>query len=224
MLDLIFGVVAILEFLVIVILWVLAGPCQEYIKVSLAKIKPPLLLTTFADNTSRLIRGRSADGKIRAEIDDKLYDWLQIESGGTRFGAVQLQHVNDAYGILTDPSKMAAIERVQEEYGVKTNRELLNAIKEGVAPNGKKIDKNDVVLVPLFTKVNVQSVAFWSGMTPKSRGESVESTYLVRTLINKNLTDKAHGLGANIGVIALLAVMGLAALAIFLGGAGGAGA
>lgn len=220
MLSLIFGIAAILEFLVIVILWVLAGPCQEYIKASLAKIKPPLLLTTFADNTSRFLRGRSADGKIRAEIDDKLYDWLQLEAGGTRFGAVQLQHVNDAYGVLTDSNKMAAIEAVQEKYGVKTNRELLQAIKDGVAPNGEKISKNDEVLVPLFTKVNVQSVAFWSGMTPRSRGESVESTYLVKTLINKNLTEKGGGFGSNIGVIALLAVMGLAGLALFLGGGG----
>ena len=221
MLSLIFGIAAILEFLVIVILWVLAGPCQEYIKASLAKVKPPLLLTTFADNTSRFLRGRSADGKIRAEIDDKLYDWLQLEAGGTRFGAVQLQHVNDAYGVLTDSNKMAAIEAVQEKYGVKTNRELLQAIKDGVAPNGEKISKNDEVLVPLFTKVNVQSVAFWSGMTPRSRGESVESTYLVKTLINKNLTEKGGGFGSNIGVIALLAVMGLAGLALFLGGGGG---
>ena len=221
MLSLIFGIAAILEFLVIVILWVLAGPCQEYIKASLAKIKPPLLMATFADNTSRFLRGRSADGKIRAEIDDKLYDWLQLEAGGTRFGAVQLQHVNDAYGVLTDPNKMAAIEAVQEKYGVKTNRELLQAIKDGVAPNGEKISKNDEVLVPLFTKVNVQSVAFWSGMTPRSRGESVESTYLVKTLINKNLTEKSGGFGSNIGVIALLAVMGLAGLALFLGGGGG---
>lgn len=220
MLSLIFGIAAILEFLVIVILWVLAGPCQEYIKTTLAKVKPPLLLVTFADNTSRFLRGRSADGKIRAEIDDKLYDWLQLESGGTRFGAVQLQHVNDAYGVLTDPNKMAAIEAVQEKYGVKTNRELLQAIKDGVAPNGEKISKNDEVLVPLFTKVNVQSVAFWSGMTPRSRGESVESTYLVKTLINKNLTEKGGGFGGNIGVIALLAVMGLAGLALFLGGGG----
>ncbi len=220
MLSLIFGIAAILEFLVIVILWVLAGPCQEYIKTTLAKVKPPLLLVTFADNTSRFLRGRSADGKIRAEIDDKLYDWLQLESGGTRFGAVQLQHVNDAYGVLTDPNKMAAIEAVQEKYGVKTNRELLQAIKDGVAPNGEKISKNDEVLVPLFTKVNVQSVAFWSGMTPRSRGESVESTYLVRTLINKNLTERGGGFGGNIGVIALLAVIGLAGLALFLGGGG----
>ena len=221
MLSLIFGIAAILEFLVIVILWVLAGPCQEYIKASLAKIKPPLLMATFADNTSRFLRGRSADGKIRTEIDDKLYDWLQLEAGGTRFGAVQLQHVNDAYGVLTDSNKMAAIEAVQEKYGVKTNRELLQAIKDGVAPNGEKISKNDEVLVPLFTKVNVQSVAFWSGMTPRSRGESVESTYLVKTLINKNLTEKGGGFGSNIGVIALLAVMGLAGLAHFLGGGGG---
>ncbi len=220
MLSLIFGIAAILEFLVIVILWVLAGPCQEYIKTTLAKVKPPLLLVTFADNTSRFLRGRSADGKIRAEIDDKLYDWLQLESGGTRFGAVQLQHVNDAYGVLTDPNKMAAIEAVQEKYGVKTNRELLQAIKDGVAPNGEKISKNDEVLVPLFTKVNVQSVAFWSGMTPRSRGESVESTYLVKTLINKNLTERGGGFGGNIGVIALLAVIGLAGLALFLGGGG----
>lgn len=220
MLSLIFGIAAILEFLVIVILWVLAGPCQEYIKASLAKIKPPLLMATFADNTSRFLRGRSADGKIRTEIDDKLYDWLQLEAGGTRFGAVQLQHVNDAYGVLTDSNKMAAIEAVQEKYGVKTNRELLQAIKDGVAPNGEKISKNDEVLVPLFTKVNVQSVAFWSGMTPRSRGESVESTYLVKTLINKNLTEKIGGFGSNIGVIALLAVMGLAGLALFLGGGG----
>ena len=220
MLSLIFGIAAILEFLVIVILWVLAGPCQEYIKASLAKIKPQLLMATFADNTSRFLRGRSADGKIRTEIDDKLYDWLQLEAGGTRFGAVQLQHVNDAYGVLTDPNKMAAIEAVQEKYGVKTNRELLQAIKDGVAPNGEKISKNDEVLVPLFTKVNVQSVAFWSGMTPRSRGESVESTYLVKTLINKNLTEKIGGFGSNIGVIALLAVMGLAGLALFLGGGG----
>lgn len=220
MLSLIFGIAAILEFFVIVILWVLAGPCQEYIKASLAKIKPPLLLVTFADNTSRFLRGRSADGKIRTEIDGKLYDWLQLEAGGTRFGAVQLQHVNDAYGVLTDPNKMAAIEAVQEKYGVKTNRELLQAIKDGVAPNGEKISKNDEVLVPLFTKVNVQSVAFWSGMTPRSRGESVESTYLVKTLINKNLTEKIGGFGGNIGVIALLAVMGLAGLALFLGGGG----
>lgn len=220
MLSLIFGIAAILEFLVIVILWVLAGPCQEYIKASLAKIKPPLLMATFADNTSRFLRGRSADGKIRAEIDDKLYDWLQLEAGGTRFGAVQLQHVNDAYGVLTDSNKMAAIEAVQEKYGVKTNRELLQAIKDGVAPNGEKISKNDEVLVPLFTKVDVQSVAFWSGMTPRSRGESVESTYLVKTLINKNLTEKSGGFGSNIGVIALLAVMGLAGLALFLGGGG----
>jgi len=220
MLSLIFGIAAILEFLVIVILWVLAGPCQEYIKASLAKIKPPLLMATFADNTSRFLRGRSADGKIRTEIDDKLYDWLQLEAGGTRFGAVQLQHVNDAYGVLTDSNKMAAIEAVQEKYGVKTNRELLQAIKDGVAPNGEKISKNDEVLVPLFTKVNVQSVAFWSGMTPRSRGESVESTYLVKTLINKNLTEKIGGFGSNIGVIALLAVMGLAGLALFLGGSG----
>lgn len=220
MLSLIFGIAAILEFLVIVLLWVLAGPCQEYIKASLAKIKPPLLMATFADNTSRFLRGRSADGKIRAEIDDKLYDWLQLEAGGTRFGAVQLQHVNDAYGVLTDSNKMAAIEAVQEKYGVKTNRELLQAIKDGVAPNGEKISKNDEVLVPLFTKVNVQSVAFWSGMTPRSRGESVESTYLVKTLINKNLTEKSGGFGSNIGVIALLAVMGLAGLALFLGGGG----
>lgn len=220
MLSLIFGIAAILEFLVIVILWVLAGPCQEYIKASLAKIKPQLLMATFADNTSRFIRGRSADGKIRTEINDKLYDWLQLEAGGTRFGAVQLQHVNDAYGVLTDPNKMAAIEAVQEKYGVKTNRELLQAIKDGVAPNGEKISKNDEVLVPLFTKVNVQSVAFWSGMTPRSRGESVESTYLVKTLINKNLTEKIGGFGSNIGVIALLAVMGLAGLALFLGGGG----
>jgi hypothetical protein len=220
MLSLIFGIAAILEFLVIVILWVLAGPCQEYIKASLAKIKPPLLMATFADNTSRFLRGRSADGKIRTEIDDKLYDWLQLEAGGTRFGAVQLQHVNDAYGVLTDSNKMAAIEAVQEKYGVKTNRELLQAIKDGVAPNGEKISKNDEVLVPLFTKVNVQSVAFWSGMTPRSRGESVESTYLVKTLINKNLTEKSGGFGSNIGVIALLAVMGLAGLALFLGGGG----
>ena len=220
MLSLIFGIAAILEFLVIVILWVLAGPCQEYIKASLAKIKPQLLMATFADNTSRFLRGRSADGKIRTEIDDKLYDWLQLEAGGTRFGAVQLQHVNDAYGVLTDSNKMAAIEAVQEKYGVKTNRELLQAIKDGVAPNGEKISKNDEVLVPLFTKVNVQSVAFWSGMTPRSRGESVESTYLVKTLINKNLTEKIGGFGSNIGVIALLAVMGLAGLALFLGGGG----
>lgn len=220
MLSLIFGIAAILEFLVIVILWVLAGPCQEYIKASLAKIKPPLLMATFADNTSRFLRGRSADGKIRTEIDGKLYDWLQLEAGGTRFGAVQLQHVNDAYGVLTDSNKMAAIEAVQEKYGVKTNRELLQAIKDGVAPNGEKISKNDEVLVPLFTKVNVQSVAFWSGMTPRSRGESVESTYLVKTLINKNLTEKSGGFGSNIGVIALLAVMGLAGLALFLGGGG----
>ena len=220
MLSLIFGIAAILEFLVIVILWVLAGPCQEYIKASLAKIKPQLLMATFADNTSRFLRGRSADGKIRTEIDDKLYDWLQLEAGGTRFGAVQLQHVNDAYGVLTDSNKMAAIEAVQEKYGVKTNRELLQAIKDGVAPNGEKISKNDEVLVPLFTKVNVQSVAFWSGMTPRSRGESVESTYLVKTLINKNLTEKSGGFGSNIGVIALLAVMGLAGLALFLGGGG----
>ena len=220
MLSLIFGIAAILEFLVIVLLWVLAGPCQEYIKASLAKIKPPLLMATFADNTSRFLRGRSADGKIRTEIDDKLYDWLQLEAGGTRFGAVQLQHVNDAYGVLTDSNKMAAIEAVQEKYGVKTNRELLQAIKDGVAPNGEKISKNDEVLVPLFTKVNVQSVAFWSGMTPRSRGESVESTYLVKTLINKNLTEKSGGFGSNIGVIALLAVMGLAGLALFLGGGG----
>lgn len=220
MLSLIFGIAAILEFLVIVILWVLAGPCQEYIKASLAKIKPQLLMVTFADNTSRFLRGRSADGKIRTEIDGKLYDWLQLEAGGTRFGAVQLQHVNDAYGVLTDPNKMAAIEAVQEKYGVKTNRELLQAIKDGVAPNGEKISKNDEVLVPLFTKVNVQSVAFWSGMTPRSRGESVESTYLVRTLINKNLTEKGGGFGGNIGVIALLAVIGLAGLALLLGGGG----
>lgn len=220
MLSLIFGIAAILEFLVIVILWVLAGPCQEYIKASLAKIKPQLLMVTFADNTSRFLRGRSADGKIRTEIDGKLYDWLQLEAGGTRFGAVQLQHVNDAYGVLTDPNKMAAIEAVQEKYGVKTNRELLQAIKDGVAPNGEKISKNDEVLVPLFTKVNVQSVAFWSGMTPRSRGESVESTYLVKTLINKNLTERGGGFGGNIGVIALLAVMGLAGLALFLGGGG----
>ena len=220
MLSLIFGIAAILEFLVIVILWVLAGPCQEYIKASLAKVKPPLLLVTFTDNTSRFLRGRSADGKIRTEIDGKLYDWLQLEAGGTRFGAVQLQHVNDAYGVLTDPNKMAAIEAVQEKYGVKTNRELLQAIKDGVAPNGEKISKNDEVLVPLFTKVNVQSVAFWSGMTPRSRGESVESTYLVKTLINKKLTEKIGGFGSNIGVIALLAVMGLAGLALFLGGGG----
>jgi hypothetical protein len=220
MLSLIFGIAAILEFLVIVILWVLAGPCQEYIKASLAKIKPQLLMATFADNTSRFLRGRSADGKIRTEIDDKLYDWLQLEAGGTRFGAVQLQHVNDAYGVLTDSNKMAAIEAVQEKYGVKTNRELLQAIKDGVAPNGETISKNDEVLVPLFTKVNVQSVAFWSGMTPRSRGESVESTYLVKTLINKNLTEKSGGFGSNIGVIALLAVMGLAGLALFLGGGG----
>lgn len=220
MLSLIFGIAAILEFLIIVILWVLAGPCQEYIKASLAKIKPQLLMVTFADNTSRFLRGRSADGKIRTEIDGKLYDWLQLEAGGTRFGAVQLQHVNDAYGVLTDPNKMAAIEAVQEKYGVKTNRELLQAIKDGVAPNGEKISKNDEVLVPLFTKVNVQSVAFWSGMTPRSRGESVESTYLVRTLINKNLTEKGGGFGGNIGVIALLAVMGLAGLALLLGGGG----
>ena len=220
MLSLIFGIAAILEFLVIVLLWVLAGPCQEYIKASLAKIKPPLLMATFADNTSRFLRGRSADGKIRTEIDDKLYDWLQLEAGGTRFGAVQLQHVNDAYGVLTDSNKMAAIEAVQEKYGVKTNRELLQAIKDGVAPNGEKISKNDEVLVPLFTKVDVQSVAFWSGMTPRSRGESVESTYLVKTLINKNLTEKSGGFGSNIGVIALLAVMGLAGLALFLGGGG----
>ena len=220
MLSLIFGIAAILEFLVIVILWVLAGPCQEYIKASLAKIKPQLLMATFADNTSRFLRGRSADGKIRTEIDDKLYDWLQLEAGGTRFGAVQLQHVNDAYGVLTDSNKMAAIEAVQEKYGVKTNRELLQAIKDGVAPNGEKISKNDEVLVPLFTKVNVQSVAFWSGMTPRSRGESVESTYLVKTLINKSLTEKIGGFGSNIGVIALLAVMGLAGLALFLGGGG----
>lgn len=220
MLSLIFGIAAILEFLVIVILWVLAGPCQEYIKASLAKIKPQLLMVTFADNTSRFLRGRSADGKIRTEIDGKLYDWLQLEAGGTRFGAVQLQHVNDAYGVLTDPNKMAAIEAVQEKYGVKTNRELLQAIKDGVAPNGEKISKNDEVLVPLFTKVNVQSVAFWSGMTPRSRGESVESTYLVKTLINKNLTEKGGGFGGNIGVIALLAVIGLAGLALLLGGGG----
>jgi len=220
MLSLIFGIAAILEFLVIVILWVLAGPCQEYIKASLAKVKPPLLLVTFADNTSRFLRGQSADGKIRTEIDGKLYDWLQLEAGGTRFGAVQLQLVNDAYGVLTDPNKMAAIEAVQEKYGVKTNRELLQAIKDGVAPNGEKISKNDEVLVPLFTKVNVQSVAFWSGMTPRSRGESVESTYLVKTLINKKLTEKIGGFGSNIGVIALLAVMGLAGLALFLGGGG----
>lgn len=220
MLSLIFGIAAILEFLIIVILWVLAGPCQEYIKASLAKIKPQLLMVTFADNTSRFLRGRSADGKIRTEIDGKLYDWLQLEAGGTRFGAVQLQHVNDAYGVLTDPNKMAAIEAVQEKYGVKTNRELLQAIKDGVAPNGEKISKNDEVLVPLFTKVNVQSVAFWSGMTPRSRGESVESTYLVKTLINKNLTEKIGGFGGNIGVIALLAVIGLAGLALLLGGGG----
>jgi hypothetical protein len=220
MLSLIFGIAAILEFLIIVILWVLAGPCQEYIKASLAKIKPQLLMVTFADNTSRFLRGRSADGKIRTEIDGKLYDWLQLEAGGTRFGAVQLQHVNDAYGVLTDPNKMAAIEAVQEKYGVKTNRELLQAIKDGVAPNGEKISKNDEVLVPLFTKVNVQSVAFWSGMTPRSRGESVESTYLVKTLINKNLTEKGGGFGGNIGVIALLAVIGLAGLALLLGGGG----
>lgn len=112
MLSLIFGIAAILEFLVIVILWVLAGPCQEYIKATLAKVKPPLLLVTFADNTSRFLRGRSADGKIRTEIDGKLYDWLQLDAGGTRFGAVQLQLVNDAYGVLTDPNKMAAIEAV----------------------------------------------------------------------------------------------------------------
>lgn len=220
MLSLIFGIAAILEFLIIVILWVLAGPCQEYIKASLAKIKPQLLMVTFADNTSRFLRGRSADGKIRTEIDGKLYDWLQLEAGGTRFGAVQLQHVNDAYGVLTDPNKIAAIEAVQEKYGVKTNRELLQAIKDGVAPNGEKISKNDEVLVPLFTKVNVQSVAFWSGMTPRSRGESVESTYLVKTLINKNLTEKGGGFGGNIGVIALLAVIGLAGLALLLGGGG----
>lgn len=220
MLSLIFGIAAILEFLVIVILWVLAGPCQEYIKASLAKIKPQLLMVTFADNTSRFLRGRSADGKIRTEIDDKLYDWLQLEAGGTRFGAVQLQHVNDAYGLLTDSNKMAAIEAVQAKYGVKTNRELLQAIKDGVAPNGEKISKNDEVLVPLFTKVNVQSVAFWSGMTPRSRGESVESTYLVKTLINKNLTEKSGGFGSSIAALALLVVMGLAGLALFLGGGG----
>ena len=180
----------------------------------------PLLLVTFADNTSRFLRGRSADGKIRTEIDGKLYDWLQLEAGGTRFGAVQLQFVNDAYGVLTDPNKMAAIEAVQEKYGVKTNRELLQAIKDGVAPNGEKISKNDEVLVPLFTKVNVQSVAFWSGMTPRSRGESVESTYLVKTLINKKLTEKSGGFGSNIGLIALLVVMGLVGLALFLSSGG----
>ena len=218
MLSLIFGIVAILEFIVIVALWVLAGPCQEYIMATLAKVKPPLLLVTFADNTSRFLRGRSADGKIRTEIDGKLYDWLQLDAGGTRFGAVQLQFVNDAYGVLTDPNKMAAIEAVQEKYGVKTNRELLQAIKDGVAPNGEKISKNDEVLVPLFTKVNVQSVAFWSGMTPRSRGESVESTYLVKTLINKKLTEKSGGVGGNIGLIALLVVIGLVGLAFFLGG------
>ncbi|MBW2673698.1 MAG: hypothetical protein JRD89_09855 [Deltaproteobacteria bacterium] len=170
------GLVAFAELIAILLIWSKAGPCREYILASISREKPNLLLITRSDGSATLRRAFNEDGRYRAFLDNKMHEWIQVEPSGLRFGELQLQIVHDAYGIVTDPEKALVIEAVKKKYGVRNLRELMSSIKEGESPNGTPVSGSDTIEVPGVRPVDLQSVAYWSGMTSRSRGQSLEAT------------------------------------------------
>ena len=210
------------------IVWSKLGPCKEYLLASLGPShkRQPLLLITTGDGRAFFSRVLEKDGKYRQIFGGHLHEWLQFKTGGLRFGDVQLQVADLNYGLLTDPDIATAIEEIKIVYDIHSLYQLKQCLRpyydeggvrmENCAPNGMPISADDPILIPLIKTMNLGAVAHWSGMTPSSRGESMESILTQRELNKKLMKEGTQGHGMTIALVGILMVFCIVGLSFMM--------